>query len=221
MRTLIHCMWTGPCLRMWSTQRSLLCLILRIRLRLQVAVLASAGTLLPLNLANIRLFTPLIRPKICLLSDQVSQPKVRREQTDVSYKGNFKLIPILSESRMWRSWPHLFIALTIRVLTSMIWSASALSIVPRYLKLKTFSRGSSSHMIVGLSFCWSLSFCIWTARSASLPLKHCSFCGLCALDLWILIPLADLHATSRTYMSPSYATATFPRSQFAQGSGVS
>ena len=91
--------------------------------------------------------------------------------------------------RIWRSWPHLFVTLTMWTLTSMIlYSNKCIEHrirIPRYLKLKTFSRGSSSHRIVGLSFCWFLSFCIWAAQSVSFPLKHCSFCGLCALDSWI------------------------------------
>ena len=66
----VYVMWPGPCLNMCPTHRSLLCLILWIRLRLHVAGLASAGMLLPVNLDKIRLFAPLMSARICLLRVQ-------------------------------------------------------------------------------------------------------------------------------------------------------
>ena len=198
--SVVYVMWTGPYLKMCPTYLSLLCLILRMRLRLQVACLASAGILLPVNLDSMRLFVPLMMPSTsCLFRDHVSQTNVNSEQTEGSYRRSLRLIPIFPESRMCRSWPHRCMALTMRALTSMVWSARALNMVSRYLKLKTFSRGSPSHRIDGRTFCWSRNFCNWTARSTSLPLKYCSCCGMWALDLWILTPVSDLHG--RSHMS--------------------
>ena len=185
-------MWPGPCRNMCPTHRSLLCLILWIRLRLHVAGLASAGMLLPVNLDNIRLFAPLMSARVCLLRVHVSQPNVSKEQTDASYRRNFRRSPILSESSMLRSCPHLFIALAILDFTSMAWSARTLNWVPRYLKLNTFSSGSPSHRTFGRSCCCLRYLFTWTSRSATLPLKHCSFLGLCALVWCIFTPFCDL-----------------------------
>ena len=79
----VYVMWPGPCHNMWTTHRSLRCLILWIRFRLHV-VASSAGILLSVNLDSMWLFTPLMSARVCLSRVHVSQPNISKEQTEVS-----------------------------------------------------------------------------------------------------------------------------------------
>ena len=71
---------------------------------------------------------------VCQGSMSHNQILARSKQK--SHSLNFRWIPILSESKMLRSCPHLFMTLAIRVFTSVTWSARALNCVPKVFKIE-------------------------------------------------------------------------------------
>ena len=112
-------MESGPARMMWPSHRNRLSLIFLIKSKLVVCDRASVGIDFPVIRANITLFAPLILYIVTVSRSHVSQPYVSREQTAASYNRNLTFSEICGESKMWRSLPHLDIAIATLASTAL------------------------------------------------------------------------------------------------------
>ena len=122
------------------------------------------------------------------------------EQTATTYSLSLMSMLRAGESNMCLRRPHVAYDFAICSLTSYSCIPSAANTEPRYLNLKTFSRGVSSQLTTRRYSCWDFIFLVRTgcgAVSARCPFKHWSLASLCALTMWILIPCREVHGKSQ------------------------
>ena len=176
-----NCTFSASCMSrsvgvrsIWPSQRNRLILMRRTKFRLVEWGRASSLGLFPVMCDNILLLAPLICLIVDSVKSHVSHPYVKIEHTAAEYRRSLRWVVMHGDAKICRSVPHLEKASAILLFMSYFWSPSAANIVPRYLKMKTFSRLPPEQFTGCLCFWVSFILISLTAESARRWVKICS-----------------------------------------------